>query len=67
MLALRSRSALDVVSRRVRRLPKQMKKAGAALVTWRSKSERFVKKNPGRAVIGASALGFVIAKLKRFV
>ncbi len=59
--------ALSTVQGQLRRVPKQLKRASAALVTARGKTERMIKKNPLRAVAAASALGFVLAKVKRVV
>ncbi|MDB4979799.1 MAG: hypothetical protein JWM82_551 [Myxococcales bacterium] len=57
--------AVATVSSQLRRVPKQLRRVGSALVTARGKTERLIKKNPLRAVAGASALGFVLAKVRR--
>jgi hypothetical protein len=59
--------ALATVSSGLKRMPRRLKRGGAALGTARGRAARLIRKNPIAALVGASALGFVVAKVKRFV
>ena len=60
-------SALAVVASRLHPNPRVVKHARATLNTLAGRTKRFVKHNPVRVLLGASAIGFVLAKLKRLV
>jgi hypothetical protein len=60
-------SGLAVVARRLQPSSRVVKRARATLTTLPSRTKRFVKRNPVRVLLGASAIGFVLAKLKRLV
>jgi hypothetical protein len=60
-------AALAVVGDRLTAGPGVMKHAGATLKRLPSRTKRFVKSNPVRVLLGASAIGFVLAKLKQLV
>lgn len=60
-------SALAVVASRLQPNSRVVKHARATLNTLPSRTKRFVKRNPVRVLLGASAIGFVLAKLKRLV
>jgi hypothetical protein len=60
-------SALAIVTRRAQPNPRVVKHARA---TWRAlpgRARSFVKRNPVRVLLGASALGLVLAKLRQLV
>jgi ElaB/YqjD/DUF883 family membrane-anchored ribosome-binding protein len=47
-----------------------VRKTGSKLATLRAlpgRTKRFVKSNPVRVILGAAALGVVVAKLKNFI
>jgi ElaB/YqjD/DUF883 family membrane-anchored ribosome-binding protein len=60
-------SALAVVARRVPSSPRVVKQARAALKGLPSRTRSFVKRNPVRVLLGASAIGLVLAKLRQLV
>ena len=60
-------SALTVVATRLQPKPRVVKRARVTLTSLPSRTKRFVKRNPVRVLLGASAIGFVLAKLKRLV
>jgi hypothetical protein len=60
-------SALAVVASQLRPAPRAVKHARATLKSLPARTRRFVKRNPVRVLLGASAIGFVLAKLKRLV
>ncbi len=57
------------VSSIARRTPKRLRKVSAlvgySLGRAKNKTARLVAKNPLRAILGFTAIGFVLAKLKR--
>lgn len=60
-------SALAVVSKRVHVSPRVVKHARATLKGLPSRTTRFVKSKPVQVLLGAAAVGFVLAKLKQLV
>jgi hypothetical protein len=59
-------TALAVVSNRLQHdAPRAMKHAGVALNRFSNRAKRSVKRNPGRVLLGAAAIGFLVAKLSR--
>lgn len=60
-------SALAVVASRLHASPRAMKHARATVQGLPSRAKKFVKSNPVRVLLGASAIGLVLAKLKHLV
>jgi hypothetical protein len=60
-------TALAVVAKRLPADPRVVKHARATLKGLPSRAKKFVKSNPVRVLLGASAIGFVLAKLKHLV
>jgi hypothetical protein len=60
-------SALAVVGNRLAAGRRVMKHASAPLKGLPGRTKRFVKSNPVRVLLGVSAIGFVLAKLKHLV
>jgi ElaB/YqjD/DUF883 family membrane-anchored ribosome-binding protein len=60
----KTESALALVTDRARDGARVAKHARASLKGLSSRTKRFVKSNPVRVLLGASAIGFVLAKLK---
>jgi hypothetical protein len=58
---------VETTSALVRRAQPQLKKLGASLIVAKKKAAVFIARNPLGAVVGASAFGFALAKLKRLV
>lgn len=65
--AKKTGSALAVVANRLPDGPRMVKHARASLKGLPSRTRKFVKSNPIRVLLGASAIGFVLAKLKHLV
>jgi hypothetical protein len=42
-----------------------VREAQAALAGWGARARRFIRDNPGKTLIGAVAVGFVVAKAAR--
>jgi hypothetical protein len=63
----RTGSALAVVARRAQPSPRVVKHARATLTALPSRARSFVKRNPVRVLLGVSAIGLVLAKLRQLV
>jgi hypothetical protein len=48
-------------------VPARLHDASKAVKSWRSQAMRMTKERPGRSLFGAFAVGFVLAKMARFV
>jgi len=51
----------------IQRMPERMDDARRALGDWRHSALRTVRRYPGRSVLGAFAIGFVLAKIGRYL
>jgi hypothetical protein len=60
-------SVVSEIGRRAEELPARLMDARRTLSEWGGRTRRFVRKNPGTVVIGAFAVGFVLAKMMREV
>ncbi len=57
----------DVVCEASARLKPQVEEARQRLSSWSETVTDYIKENPGRCLLGALALGFVVAKIARRV
>jgi hypothetical protein len=60
-------STISNIANELERMPERVEDARKALEGWRSSGLRLVRKYPGRSILGAFAVGFVIAKIARYV
>jgi hypothetical protein len=67
MAARETGTALAVVADGLHAAPRVVKHAGVAMKSFSGRTERFVKSNPMRALLGAAAFGFIIAKARHLV
>jgi hypothetical protein len=67
VMTLKSQVAniVDQIERRADELPEQVTDAKKALAGWGGEIQRFTRKNPGAVLVGAFALGFILAKVAR--
>ncbi len=65
--ARKTETALAIVAERLPSGTRVVKRASAAGKSVSGRAKRFIKSNPVRVVLGASAIGFVLAKLKHLV
>jgi hypothetical protein len=56
-------ATISSIATELERMPERVDDARKTLNGWRHDALRTVKKYPGRTVIGAFAIGFVLAKL----
>ena len=59
-------SIVGEIERRAEELPERVTDARKTLEGWGGGARRFARKNPGTVLIGAFALGFVLAKVARY-
>jgi hypothetical protein len=62
-----SSSAISSIANELERVPERVEDARKALEGWKSDVEKMVKKNPVRTVLGAFAIGYVVAKVGRYI
>jgi hypothetical protein len=62
-----STSMIATVTDQIDRVPEHMRAARKTVAGWSTQAAGVVRKNPARSVIGAFAIGFVMAKLARLV
>jgi hypothetical protein len=60
-----SKSSLAVIANELEKMPARMGYARRNLESWRHQGLRVVRKNPGRSILGALAVGFIVAKIAR--
>lgn len=64
---MNTKSSIASIANELEKMPDRVDDARKALDDWRSDTMRVVKKYPGRSVLGALAIGFVLAKIARHV
>lgn len=62
-----NRSPITALTNQLQRMPKKMRIGVRAVTDLKTRALRMTKDSPGRSVLGAFAIGFVVAKLARFV
>jgi hypothetical protein len=60
-------SALAIVADRLPTAPRVAKQARKSLQSVPGRTKRLLKSNPVRVLLGAAAIGFVVAKLRRLI
>ena len=60
-------SAMSSIASELERVPERVEDARKALEGWKGDVEKMVKKNPVRTVLGAFAIGYVVAKVGRYI
>jgi hypothetical protein len=60
-------TALAVVAHQLHDVPRLAKQAGGTARKLSIRTKRLVKSNPARVLLGAAAVGFIIAKVSRLV
>jgi hypothetical protein len=60
-------SAMSSIANELERVPERVEDARKALEGWKGDVEKMVKKNPVRTVLGAFAIGYVVAKVGRYI
>ncbi len=58
-------STISSIANELEKMPERVEDARKALDGFRSDALRMVKKYPGRSLLGAFAVGFVIAKIAK--
>jgi hypothetical protein len=60
-------STISSIANELEKMPERVEDARKALDGFRSDALRMVKKYPGRSLLGAFAVGFVVAKIAKYV
>ena len=53
------------IQQRAEDLPGQVRDAQETLAGWGARARRFARKNPGTVLVGAFAIGFILARAAR--
>jgi hypothetical protein len=64
---MNAKASLASIANELEKMPDRVEDARKVLDDWRGDTLRVVKKYPGRSVLGALAIGFVLAKIARHV
>ena len=64
---MNANSTISSIANELEKMPDRVEDARKAIDGWRSDALRVVKRYPGRSILGAFAVGFVIAKIARYV
>jgi hypothetical protein len=59
------KSVIDQIEQRAEEFSAHAADAQRVLATWGSRARRFTRNNPGTVLIGAVALGFLLARAAR--
>jgi hypothetical protein len=66
-MTMNANSTISSIANELEKMPDRVEDARKAIDGWRSDALRVVKRYPGRSILGAFAVGFVIAKIARYV
>jgi hypothetical protein len=62
---MNAKSSIASIANELEKMPERVEDARKALDTWGGSAMKMVKKYPGRSVLGAFAVGFILAKIAR--
>jgi hypothetical protein len=62
-----SKSSLAIITSEIQRMPIHFRDARKSVVGLQHKTLKLTKRNPGRTLLGAFAVGFVISRLAKLV
>jgi hypothetical protein len=60
-------STISNIASELEKMPERVEDARKALDGVQSNALRMVKKHPGRSILGAFAIGFVVAKVAKYI
>jgi hypothetical protein len=63
---MNANSTISSIASELEKMPERVEDARKAIDDWRNDALRVVKRYPGRSILGAFAVGFVIAKIARY-
>ena len=61
-----AKSSITSIAHQIEKVPARVDSARKTLDGWRHTTLRMVKRYPGRSMLGAFALAFVVAKITRY-
>jgi hypothetical protein len=61
-----AKSSVTSIAREIEKVPARVETARKTLDSWRNSTLRMVKRYPGRSILGAFAVAFVMAKITRY-
>jgi hypothetical protein len=64
---MNANATISNIANEIEKMPERVEDARRAIEDWRNDVLRVVKRYPGRSILGAFAVGFVLAKIARYV
>jgi hypothetical protein len=64
---MNTKSSIASIANELEKMPEHVEDARKAFDGWRDNTLRMVKQHPGRSIVGAFAIGYVFAKVARYV
>ena len=64
---MNANATISNIANELEKMPERVEDARRAIEDWRNDALRVVKRYPGRSILGAFAVGFVLAKIARYV
>ena len=61
-----AKSSVTSIAHQIEKVPARVESARKTLDGWRASTLRMVKRYPGRSILGAFAVAFVMAKVTRY-
>lgn len=62
-----AQSSLAIITSEIDRLPKRLRGARRSAIGLQHRTMRLTKRNPGRSLLGAFAIGFVVSRIAKLV
>jgi hypothetical protein len=62
-----SKSSITAIADELEHMPDRIEEVRKTVEDWRDYTIRQVRRHPGRSILGAFAVGYVIAKLGRYL
>jgi hypothetical protein len=66
-ITMNMKSSIASIATEIEKMPEHVEDARKAFGGWRDNTLRTVKHHPGRSILGAFAIGYVVAKVARYV
>ena len=63
---MNAKSSITNIASELEKMPEHVEDARKALEGWRTDALRLVKRYPGRSLVAAFAVGFVLAKVAKY-
>lgn len=62
-----SKSSIEALANELEHMPDRIEDVRRTVEDWRDYTIRQVRRHPGRSILGAFAVGYLIAKIGRYI